>query len=380
MRLRVAVFLLVASCSHSLTAAQQTAIDQSLAAIDPAAEPLPPREEPADGKLQLNTEYWLGGTEQAETDLVLKFGEQIQALQKQKAAERGTAVFRGFHAKSHGCLHGRLTPLDTRPPRARFGIFAEGAGPMPVWVRFSNGVGWKQADDELDARGMAIKVMGVPGPKYLPDEASTQDFLMTNSPIPVGKDAQEFMDFAHANSKGRLPGIFFLLGHPFTGKALTKTGAIDSSVTTTYWSGGPYHLGAHQAIKYLARPCDPALKREPQRDGPDYLHADLADAAKAGVCFRFYVQFQVDPERTPIENASVTWDEQLSEPVPVAEVTMPAQDLAAPELCDGLAYSPWHAIAAHKPMGTHNRARRIVYAQSQALREKNPEPAPFSGP
>lgn len=369
---------LAAGCSHQLSPAQQAAIEKSLQSIDPHAEPLPPKAPPESGAPELNTEYWLGGSEEAETALVKQFGEQIREIQKQKAAELGTPVFRGFHAKSHGCLHGELKPLDSRPARARFGLFADGAEPMPVWVRLSNGVGWKQADDELDARGLAIKVMGIGGSKYLADELNTQDFLMTNSPTPVGKDAQEFMDFAHANAKGRLSGIFFLLGHPRTGNALTRTGAIDSSITTTYWSGGPYHLGAHQTIKYLARPCDEKLKREPKRSSPDYLKEDLALAAKNdGVCFRLFVQFQVDPEATPIENASLVWDEELSVPVPVAEVVMPKQELAAQDFCDGLVFNPWHSIPAHKPMGTHNRARRTVYIESMLGRARNPEPTPW---
>jgi len=376
LRLIVLCSFAAAGCARLTEAQRQEALQKSLAAIDPDAEPAPPRAEPASGIPELNTEYWLGGSEEAEEKLITDFGKQIQELQKKAAAERGTATFRGFHAKSHGCLQGELKPLDSRPPRSRFGIFADGAAPMPVWVRFSNGVGWKQADDELDARGMAIKVMGVPGKKYLDDEQSTQDFLMTNSPVPVGKDAIEFMEFAEANTKGRLAGIFFLLGHPRTGSALTKTGAIDSALTATYWSGGPAHLGAHQAIKYLAKPCDPKLEREPPNDGPDYLRDDLAAAAKGETCMRFYVQFQVDAEETPIENASIRWDEELSVPVPVAEVVMPAQELADPAFCDGLVFTPWHAIAAHKPMGNHNRARRVVYASSAANRARGAEPTP----
>jgi hypothetical protein len=373
--------MLVLACGPHLTEAQRhDALQRSLAAIDPNAEPAPPRAPPEDGVPELNTEYWLGDSEATEQARVLEFGRQIQALQQQVAAEKQKPVMRGFHAKSHGCLHGELQPLADRDARTRFGIFAEGAGTLPVWVRYSNGVGWRQSDDELDARGMAVKVMGVQGKKYLDDEQTTQDFLMTNSPVPVGKDAEEFMEFAHANVKGRAAGIFFLLGHPRTGSALTKTNPIDSAVTATYWSGGPYHLGANQAIKYLAKPCAGSAERSPPRENPSYLTYDLIDAAKSPLCYTLYVQFQVDPYETPIENASVRWDETLSVPVPVANIVMPAQELAAPAFCDGLAFTPWHSIAAHKPMGNHNRARRIVYAASQQLRGRGPEPTPWQAP
>lgn len=369
----------VLACTPRLTEAQRhDALEASVKAIDPSAEPAPPQRPPADGVPAFNTEYWLGDDEATEQARVLEFGKKIQALQQQVATDKGSPVMRGFHAKSHGCLHGELQPIEGRDARARFGLFADHEPARPVWVRFSNGVGWKQADDELDARGMAVKVMNVPGAKYLADERETQDFLMTNSPTPVGKDAEEFMEFAQANVKGRAAGLFFLIGHLKSASALTQTGAIDSAVTATYWSGGPYHLGAHQAIKYLAKPCDEKAKRTPARDDANYLKNDLLAAAKSQLCFTMYVQFQTDPMETPIENASIRWDETLSVPVPVATIVMPAQDLAPTEFCDGLAFTPWHSVAAHKPMGNHNRARRIVYAASQTSRVPGPEPKPFS--
>jgi hypothetical protein len=211
----------------------------------------------------------------------------------------------------------------------------------------------------------------VPGKKYLADEQETQDFLMTNSPTPVGRDAVEFMQFARANASGRAAGLLFLATHATTAaKALARTNAVDSMVTERYWSGGVYHLGAHQAAKYSTRPCDLRLAREPARDSDDYLRKDLALAAKDGVCMTLYVQLQTDPDKTPIEDSSVVWDEADSPILPVAKIVMPPQEVpaSATAACDELTFTPWHAIPAHKPMGHINRARRFVYAASQALR------------
>ncbi|HAI56133.1 MAG TPA: catalase, partial [Acinetobacter nosocomialis] len=50
-----------------------------------------------------------------------------------------------------------------------------------AWIRFSNASNdASQADIEKDARGIAIKVLGVPGQKILESEkeATTQDFIM----------------------------------------------------------------------------------------------------------------------------------------------------------------------------------------------------------
>jgi hypothetical protein len=239
-------------------------------------------------------------------------------------------------------------------------------------VRFSNGVGFRQADGDLDARGMAIKVYGVEGKKYLPDETDdTQDFLMTNTPTPVGRDAVQFMEFARANTDGRLAALFFLVRRASTAsQALSRTNAIDSMVTERFWSGSAYHLGAHQAVKFQTRPCDLRMVRTPARDSDDYLRKDLVAAAKDGICMTLYVQLQTDPEETPIENASKEWKETDSHLLPVAKVVMPPQAIedGATAACDALAFTPWHSIPAHKPMGHINRARRYVYEASQSLR------------
>jgi hypothetical protein len=272
--------------------------------------------------------------------------------------------------------------LPERDPRTRFGIFAERFASHPVWVRFSNGVGWSQADNKNDARGMAVKAMNVEGKKYSQDEAATQDFLMTNSPTPVGKNAEQFMSFAHANAAGLFPSLLFLLTHPVSGTALTRTASIESAATEGYWSGGAYHLGAHQAIKYMAKPCDGAPPRSTARDDPDYLRDDLERAARGGLCYTFYAQFQVDPVETPIENAAKQWDTEVSPLVPVANIVLPPQEITSAreaEFCKSLSFNPWHSIPAHKPMGHINRARRYVYQSSRMFRHGGHEPHDFEG-
>ena len=43
--------------------------------------------------------------------------------------------------------------------------------------------------------------------KYLEDESETQDFLMTHTPTPVGKTAEELMKLAHANLSECIAGV-----------------------------------------------------------------------------------------------------------------------------------------------------------------------------
>jgi hypothetical protein len=76
----------------------------------------------------------------------------------------------------------------------------------------------------------------------------------------------------------------------------------------------------------------------------------------------------VSENLTPIEDASVNW------PTPyrtVARLTLPRQNTASEEgrqlLADAEAavFDPWQALAAHRPLGDVQRARKVVYFESQ---------------
>ncbi|MEN9799978.1 MAG: hypothetical protein RL653_3675 [Pseudomonadota bacterium] len=383
MRKNVLVVSLAAAASLGCSGVRVVPQPSAVSALKPGDVPLPPQEPPAPEAESLNTEYCLGSCAD-EAKRFATFAEQMVALQKKQTSSRNQPLQRGFHGKAHGCLYGTFELAADRDARVRHGAFADGQGPWPVWVRFSNGVGWRQADDELDARGMAVKLMGVQGPRSLDDEKATQDFLMTNAPTPVGRNAEEFMVFAHENEKGRLPGLLFAAGHPRTAApALLKTDPIPSAATAQYWSGGAFHLGAHQAVKFTSKPCAGTKERKPgDRKDPDYLRKDLEAASAEGLCFSFYVQLQADPEKTPIEHASREWKEADAPLLHVGDIRMPPQSLADERrtaFCEKLSYNPWHGTTAHQPMGHVNRARRFVYDASRAGRSGGYEPTGFEG-
>ena len=76
------------------------------------------------------------------------------------------------------------------------------------------------------------------------------------------------------------------------------------------------------------------------------------------------VQFQVDSQRMPIEDATVEWDEDVSPYVPVARIRIPRQQLDGPDrpgACERMAFNPWNCLAPHRPLGNLNRARRDIY-------------------
>jgi hypothetical protein len=375
--------ILLLLCFAACAPRTATRAPEAIAHVRPLDLPLLPQIPPSPRAESLNTEYYIGSAEE-EQKAFTSFIHQIHEVQAAQARDNQQETQRGFHAKAHGCVTGWFQLFPDRDPRTRFGVFAEGAGPWPVWVRYSNGVGWRQTDNELDARGMAVKLMGVPGAKLIDEERQTQDFLMTNSPTPVGRDAFDFMQFAQANASGKAAGVAFLFAHTKRGgPALLSTAPIASAVGETYWGGGAFHLGAHQAVKFLAKPCSVAHQRNPQGSGENALRDDLRVAAHEGFCFNFYVQFQSDAFRTPIEDASREWTEADAPPIPVGRIDIPAQsidDEKREAFCKQLSYNPWHSIAAHQPMGHINRARKYVYSASRDYRHGGAEPHDFAVP
>jgi hypothetical protein len=71
---------------------------------------------------------------------------------------------------------------------------------------------------------------------------------------------------------------------------------------------------------------------------------------------------------TPIEDASVNWPTPY---VTVAQLTLPLQDTRSDagnafcEQAEAAVFDPWQALAAHRPLGDVQRARKVVYFESQ---------------
>jgi hypothetical protein len=80
------------------------------------------------------------------------------------------------------------------------------------------------------------------------------------------------------------------------------------------------------------------------------------------------LQFYASEELTPIEDASVNWSTPYST---VARLMLPPQDLTSDEArrlahkVEGAVIDPWQALAAHRPLGDVQRARKAVYYESQ---------------
>jgi catalase len=296
---------------------------------------------------------------------------------------------RDVHSKTHGCLKATFTVLDGIDPRLRFGLFAN-PGQYESWIRFSSGKEYPQADSVPDARGMAIKVMGVPGRKLLEDDglppAGTQDFALMNSTRFFIRNINEYAEFTSSLGSGLGAraeyGYFFggftpdftkwHLREMMLAKATLKP-APDSLLNTQFYSVSAYRLGPRENVKYNARPCSPAAAADVDRSDPNFLRQEMVKRLEKGsACFDFRVQPQVPGKFMPVEDTTVEWKEKDSPFLPVARLEIPAQNFEANNtVCEGLAFNPWHSLPDHRPIGVMNRIRKAVYLEVSRYRRQS---------
>ncbi len=320
-------------------------------------------------------EQYKGGTKAAELEAFVADAAKVAWAQK-TLASRATdhQNRRVFHAKSHGCLTGKLNLLNDRMGDARRetyeGLFsASGPQSYNVLVRYSNGVGNVQADSKADVRGMAIKVFGARSAESRASQ--TVDLLMTNSTNPFGRDQSEFIEFMVANVD---PGLLdrnllaYLATHlraaRYVVRATSRT--VHSLTTERYWSGHPYLLGPNLAMKFNVSPLSEGDTLVP-RSHPDYLKEDLRARAAAGeIRYTLSVQLEKDETTTPIEDQLVEWQESDSPSIPVAELVLDRQAMSDQQdaICDELSFTPGHYLPENRPLGNMGRGRLFTYEAS----------------
>lgn len=268
--------------------------------------------------------------------------------------------------KPHGVAHGTFEICRDLPADLKIGVFAMER--LTAWVRFSSDTLPASADLKTTC-GIGIKLFGVPGPKLLGD-GDTQDFILQNFDVFFVDTVKDMCEFTKA---GVVDGDYdpYLRTHPVTNRLLQEMQKVEESVlTATYWSGLPYAFGEGRYVKYK---LDPETRGESQPpNDPNYLAQDLARRLRAGEArFRFMVQFRTDPERMPLDRATVRWEESQSQPVHVATLILPRQNIDALGQAgygENLAFNPWHSLAAHAPQGSISDARKVVYYASAGER------------
>ena len=301
-----------------------------------------------------------------------------------------TRYLRDAHAKAHGCVQAQVSVATDLDPALRQGVFSEPGKTWQAWMRLSNGNAYPQFDNMKDARGMAIKLLGVPGDQLLPSQQGRgeQDFVMFNHANFFVSDVAEYRQNVAAQADGKkvmafLPGWDprqWQVRHLFIALA-TLSEAPPSPLLTTYFSVSPYKFGNLNA-KFRVTPeagtCPAYTPPAQNRDVPNFLRSALyqqLSTDRQPACFALQIQTQDATRYMPIEDTSVQWKESDAPFQTVAHIQVPAQDFDTPDqnlMCDNLSFSPWHGIEAHRPIGGINRLRKAVYEAVSAYRlERN---------
>jgi hypothetical protein len=318
---------------------------------------------------------WKEQIDAGEAERFAGYSEVFKAIQARRSEKYGAG--RALHRKQVTAARGTLQVLDGLPDFARQGLFAQ-PGTYETWVRLSNGGFDRAADRVPDIRGFAIRVLGVRGESAMGNGAATsQDFLLINQEYFGFPKSDEFVAFVQAASNGNGALIRFLfkryglfggparlvtmaqtMGRAFGGFAVER---LHSAVPI---ANGPYAV----RVRLVPDPSNGTAEAAAKADWDAQFSSRLGEQ---DLGWDLQLQPFVSEEETPIEDASINW---MTPYTTVARLTLPRQDTrseagqALAKQVESGVFDPWQALAAHRPLGDVQRARRVVYFASQQAR------------
>lgn len=331
--------------------------------------------------------------EDGEAATAAELRKTLHAILETTSQDYDHAV-RSVHAKAHAVVRGTLTVADNLPPELAQGLFAA-AGEYAVIARFSTAPGDILDDSVSSPRGLALKVINVPGEREAGNETASQDFVMVDGPTFAAPKAKVFLANlkALAATTDKAEGLKKVLSAVLrtTEAGLEAVGLSSAMVKNmggtlpthplglTYYTQSAYRYGDHVAKVQVT----PVSRNLTQLTGDTVTIGDRPMALRE-VCLETFieqpsewsvrVQLCTDPEKMPIEDPTVEWDEQASPFREVARLRVAPQPSWVPGetegLEDSLSFSPWHCLSAHRPLGAINRVRREAYEMSADFRTK----------
>lgn len=357
--------------------------------------PCPDKPKEADLSLNITPLRYQPGFEaaepdEAETDDALR--DTMLSISQKVAQDEGHA-HRSVHAKSHGLLQGTLTVQPGLPPELAQGLCAQ-PGSYAAVMRLSSTPGDLLDDSVSTPRGMAVKVIGVPGER-LPgsEDDGTQDLLMVNGPVFSAPTAAKFLKTLKllAATTDKAPNAKKVLSAALRGleSLIEKAGGESGTLKAlgghpathilgeTFFTQVPMLWGPYMAKLSLA-PVSPelqALTDQPiELQGlPDALRGVVREHfGRHGGTWALRVQLCTDIDTMPIEDATVEWPESDSPWHTVALLEVPPQNSwsgpRSEAIDDGMSFSPWHGLAAHRPIGSIMRVRKASYEAAAQFR------------
>jgi hypothetical protein len=325
-----------------------------------------------------------------------ELAETMLSISEKTHADSGHAI-RAVHAKSHGLLAATVEVLGGLPPELAQGIFAE-PGRYEAVIRLSTTPGDLLHDSVSTPRGMALKILNVEGARLPGSEVSrSQDFVMVNGKAfnsPSGKAFLKNLKLLAATTD-RLEGTKEILSKLMKTleKGLESIGRESAALKamggnpenhilgTSFFSQLPLRYGDYIA-KLAVVPVSDNLKAlvgarvDASEDMDVIRHETEKFFEDETAVWELQVQLCADLAEMPVESADA-WDEDKSPFLTVARITARPQaawsESRAEAVDDGMHFSPWNGISAHRPLGSIMRLRKLAYQRSAAFRSQRNE-------
>lgn len=280
---------------------------------------------------------------------------------------------RDAHPKCLGLLKGYFIVDKNLPLQYREGIFNRDY--YKAFIRVSNSSPKIRSDKYRDIRGFSIKLLNVYGDKCVKDEKFTQDFLLVSmKTMPIGT-LKLMYDAIYYTTKST-PIIFMgKLIKDKNFKVITdimKNMKHDTSpLDIRYYSTTPYMFG-NKIVKYSIVPRSMYKSKLPKKLGKNYLTENMQKHLyKEEAVFDFMVQFYINDIYTPINDASIEWEEDESPFIKLGEIRIPKQRFTTKkrfDLAERMSFSPGHSLLSHKPIGDINEGRIKIYKEMSKYR------------
>lgn len=327
-----------------------------------------------------------------EAEAIAELSRLFRAVQERVVRNDGEAR-RGTHAKGTGLLKGELLVADDLPPELAQGLFVPSRR-YEALVRLSQGPSEDLSDKASGQRGLAVKLLGVEGPRVEDSlEATTQDWVFgVKDPAFTDGTVQAFLrSFRPTGAQStKIPEGAIVAASRVaraTEAALETVGGGSAHLrffgkkpahplSDSYFSQAPLRHGDYIAqLSAVPTPETLAAIGDPASDTRDddvFRHSNEAFFAAHDAAFDIRVQLCTDLETMPVEDASVAWPEDRSPHRTVARLFLPRQtawsEARRAYFEERLSFNPMHALAAHRPLGSIMRARMAVYPDTQAFR------------
>lgn len=328
---------------------------------------------------------------QPEEERWVRLASELMIRRQVSVQRRGkdSLIRRSAHAKGHGLIHAKFVVCESK---IKVGVFGT-RRTFDAVLRPSNSAQGVHHDGKFDARGLAISLIlpeeGFPKSFWL-RRPGRQDFLLFNSPTFVAPDVQGYvrllalLDMVERGRKIR-HGLR-LLGSRRGLRQLWITVRSfllrpPHPLVPVFHSSSAYSLGDELITKYSVEVADRKAFAGLKRGlGEDFLSAALERSLPQGLVLNFYLHVLPTSGKAAlaketltraVEDGTLNWSSLKAEKVKVATIEIGRQSAGPAERAkqaEEWEFNLWNALQEHRPLGSLNRARRVAYEDSAALR------------